>query len=133
MYRFHTDQEILEVVGDFLQKLADSDYNHNHRVEIIRSECRRFSRREIEDLTGGKPLYRMAEQMRKARKLKIFANQYWLKLSRGGKDLSPRKDLPYQVQEKELSNRKRGMKSLNVRREGGTGEDEGDQKSEGKG
>ena len=46
MDMYHTDQEILEVVKDFLQKLADSGYNHNHRVEIIRSWCRRFSRRE---------------------------------------------------------------------------------------
>ena len=36
MDALHTDQEIQEVVRDFLQKLADSGYNHIHRMEIIK-------------------------------------------------------------------------------------------------
>ena len=67
-------------------------------------------------------MYRTGDQMRAARKQKSFGNQYWFKSPRGGKDLSPRKDLPYKIQERELNERKRGKKSLNVRREGGTRE-----------
>ena len=72
-------------------------YSHTHRQEIIRSGCRRFYRRDIEHLTGGRPLYRTEAQMKAARKVNKFRNQYWFKLLRGGKDLSPRKDLPCPV------------------------------------
>ena len=54
---YHTEEERSAVVEDFIQKLVDSGYNLNHRQEILRSGCRKFCRRQIEHLTGGKPLY----------------------------------------------------------------------------
>ena len=71
----HTEEEITEVVQDYIQKLMDSGYNHNQRKEIIRSGCKKFCRRQIEDLTGGKQLYRTEGQMKAARKAKKLNNQ----------------------------------------------------------
>ena len=51
---YHTEEEMAKVVHDFLQKLADSGYNHPHMAEILRSGCGISFRRIIENITGGK-------------------------------------------------------------------------------
>ena len=118
------------MVRDFLQKLADSGYSHTLRMDIIKSGCRIYCRREIEDRTGGRPLYRTAEQMGAARMVKRFQNQSWFKTSRGGRNLTPRKDLPHKLQETELGKRLRQeMRSNNVRGEGGTSPEKKETKS----
>ena len=61
---YHTEEERSAVVEDFIQKLFDSGYNLNHRQEILRLGCRKFCRRQIEHLTGGKPLYRTEAQIK---------------------------------------------------------------------
>ena len=94
MDQFHTEEQREEIVQNFLQKLIDSGYNQEHRQEIIKSGCRKFSRRLIEDATGGRPLYRSVEQMRSARRVKSFNSNLWYKSPRGGKDISPKKDNP---------------------------------------
>ena len=71
---YHTEEERSAVVEDFIQKLVDSVYNLTHRQEILRSGCRKFCRRQIEHLTGGKPLYRMEAQIKAARKVKNYSN-----------------------------------------------------------
>ena len=99
------------MVRKYIQKLTDSGYNTNQRMEILRSGCVRFCRRQIEDLTGGRKLYRMEREMKSARKAKKFRNQYWFKSSRGGSQLTPKKDLPFNIQEKELTKRKRSRRT----------------------
>ena len=54
MDQHHTEEERDEVVKRFLQKLVDSGYNKEHREEIIKSGCKRFSRRLIQDATPPK-------------------------------------------------------------------------------
>ena len=81
----NTEEEITEVVQDYIQKLMDSGYSHNHRKEILRSGCEKFCRRQIEDLTGGRQLYWTKGQMKAARKAKKLSNQYLFKSSRGGR------------------------------------------------
>ena len=71
----HTEEERTEVVKDFIQKFTDSEYKHTHRQEILRSGCRKYCRRLIEHLTGGKQLYRSEDQMKAARVVKKLANQ----------------------------------------------------------
>ena len=83
----HTEEERTQIVQSFLQKLIDSWYNQDHREEIIKSGCRRYSRRLIEEATGGRPLYRSAEQMKTARRMKTFNNNLWYKSPRGGKEV----------------------------------------------
>ena len=61
MDHHHTEDQREVIVRSFLQKLIDSGYNQEHREEIIKSGCRRFSRRLIEEATGGRPLYRLVE------------------------------------------------------------------------
>ena len=61
---YHTEEERSAVVEDYIQKLVDSVYNLNHRQEILRLGCRKFCRRQIEHLTGGKPLYRTEAQIK---------------------------------------------------------------------
>ena len=102
------------VVTDFLQKLTDSGYNQTKRTEILKSGCKNFCRRMIEDRTGGRPLYRTDLQMKEARRIKKLKNQHWFKAARGGKDLTPKKDLPFNEQEAELNMRKKGRKHLKV-------------------
>ena len=74
MDKLHNEEEMEAVVGKFLQKLTDSGYKNSHRKEIIRSGCINFCRRQIEDRTGGKKLYRTETQMKEARKTKKHSN-----------------------------------------------------------
>ena len=46
--------------------------------------------------------------MKASRKTKKFNTQSWFKTSRGGKDLTPKKDRPFEVQEGERNRRKEG-------------------------
>ena len=67
--------------------------------------------------------------MKAARRMKNLTNQSWFKAPRGGRDLTPRKDLPHWIQEKELSKRTRSKyirKPLYVRIEGEVGEENSD-------
>ena len=113
MDELHNEEEMEAVVGKFLQKLTDSGYKNSHRKEIIRSGCINFCRRQIEDRTGGKKLYRTETQMKEARKAKKHSNQYWFKATRGGKDLTPRKDRPFEVQECERNRRRQNRVDRN--------------------
>ena len=101
----HTDEERKEIVVDFIQKLNDSGYRHIHRQEILRSGCRKYYRRLIQHVTGGRKLYRAEEEMKASRIVKKLQNQTWFKSQRGGKELTPRKDLPSRVQEENLKSR----------------------------
>ena len=47
-------------------------------------------------------MYRSAEEMAEGRRLKTLLNKTWFKSRRGGQALTPKKDLPYYVQEVEL-------------------------------
>ena len=81
---YHTEEERTAVVEDYLPKLADSGYNQDHRQEILRSGCKKFCMRQIEDITGGKLIYRREAKMKASRKSNKFNNQYCFKSPRGG-------------------------------------------------
>ena len=65
-------------MSDFIKKMADFGYSHQHRKEIIMSGCIRYFRQMIEQLTKGKRLYRRKEQMKAARKVKHLETQLGL-------------------------------------------------------
>ena len=60
----------------------------------------------MEQETGGRKLYRSAEEMAEGRRLKTLLNRTWFKSRRGGQSLTPKKDLPYNVQKVELETRR---------------------------
>ena len=97
--------------------MADSGYQHPVRKEVIKSALTKFYRQILEQETGGRQLYRSAEEMVEGRRLKTLLNRTWFKSRRGGQSLTPRKDLPFHVQKVELETRK--MK-LRMEKEEGT-------------
>ena len=88
----HTVQERVDVLGVFLQKLCDSNYDQNTREEIIKSGLRKFyrewNRREMES----KSLYRSKGEMLEARTTKQLFNKVWFKRKRGGRDIRAEKE-----------------------------------------
>ena len=102
----HSEKDKEDVIKDFLQKMADSGYQHPTRKEVIRSAVTKFYRQVLEQETGGRQIYRSSTDMAEARKLKSLANKTWFKSKRGGKSLTPRKSLPFTVQKDELEMRK---------------------------
>ena len=55
----------------------------------------------MEQESGGKRGYRSAEEMASARRLKNLTNKTWFRSKRGGIQVTPNKDLPQTVQNKE--------------------------------
>ena len=80
----HSEKDKEDVIKDFLQKMADSGYQHPTRKEIIRYAVTKFYRQVIEQETGGRQLYRSAQDMAETRKLKSLVNKTWFKSKRGG-------------------------------------------------
>ena len=62
-------------------------------------------------------MYRTEAQMKEARKNKKHSNQYWFKASRGGKEVTPRKDRPFVVQEEARNSRRQNKIKVNLPRE----------------
>ena len=106
----HTDADKQEVIKDFLQKLADSGYTHPTRKEIITSAVRKYYRQILEQETGGRQLYRSSQEMAEGRKMKALQNMSWFKSRRGGKSITPLKDLPHYTQEQELQERRMAIR-----------------------
>ena len=50
----HSQEEKKEIIGDFLQKMADSGYKHPSRKEIIKSAVKKYYRQLLEQETGGR-------------------------------------------------------------------------------
>ena len=122
----HSQEEKKEIIGDFLQKMADSGYKHPSRKEIIKSAVKKYYRQLLEQETGGRKLYRSAEDMAETRKMKSLMNRSWFKSKRGGSSITSRKDLPHIVQKQELDKRReRGgnKKDREVKEEPGNRED----------
>ena len=55
----------------------------------------------MEHESGGKRVYRSAEEMASARRLKELTNKTWFRSRRGGAQITPNKDLPWTVQNNE--------------------------------
>ena len=79
MDHLHTKEEKKEILGDFIQKMADSGYKHSTRKEIIKSAVTKFYRQVLEQETGGSNIYRSAEDMAESRRLKSLLGQTWFK------------------------------------------------------
>ena len=78
--------------------MADSGYKHTTRKEIIRSAVTKFYRQVLEQETGGRNIYRSAEDMAESRRLKSLLGQTWFKSKRGGLSATAVKDLPHYEQ-----------------------------------
>ena len=65
----HTWEDQRFVLSDFIQKMTDSGYDHLTRSEVIKSAAKKFYRQLMEQESGGKRLYRSAEDMAAARRL----------------------------------------------------------------
>ena len=95
----HTWEDQRFVLSDFIQKMADSGYDHPTRSEVIKSAIKKLYRQLMEQESGGRRLYRSAEDMAGARRLKELQNKTWFRSKRGGGGLTPSKDLPWKTQE----------------------------------
>ena len=102
----HSRQEQMEVMKDFLQKLCDSGYSHPTRMEIVKSAARKYYRQRMNQDAGGQRLYRSAEEMAGARRIKPLLNITWFKSKRGGHRVTPAKDVPQNYLEQEMVARK---------------------------
>ena len=60
-------------------------------------------------------MYRDEEEMKASRIVKKLQNQTWFKSQRGGKELTPRKDLPSRVQEENLKSRKDSWQTWQIK------------------
>ena len=106
----HCQSEILDIVKDHMQKLADSGYQHSTRMEITASAARKFFRQAMDQALGGRRLHRNAEEMAKSRTLKSLLNTTWFKSKRGGKEITAGKDVPQYQREAEMEARKSGSR-----------------------
>ena len=79
MDRHHSRQEQMVVINDFLQKLSDSGYSHPTRMEIAKSAIKKYFHQVMNQEGGGPRLYRSAEEMAGARKVKALLNKTWFK------------------------------------------------------
>ena len=93
--------------------MTDSGYNHQTRSEVIKSAAKKFYHQLIEQELGGKRLYRSAEDMAAARRLKDLTNKTWFQSKRGGANITPGKDLSWTTQIKEQQARKEERKRSN--------------------
>lgn len=90
----HKEPETKEVVTDYLQKLTDNDYDHNTRMEIVKSTTKKYFGQVMDQESGGRRLQRSASGMSKERTLKAFLTKNWYKSRRGGKNAMAAKDDP---------------------------------------
>ena len=51
--RLHTREEVVEIVGEFLTKMATSGYGESTRMEVIRSATVKYYREILKSETGG--------------------------------------------------------------------------------
>lgn len=70
--RKHLKKEILKILRKNSQKLIDSTYSPEVREEILRSGITQYHRLVLQDMEGGRSLYRSSEEMKKRRILKSF-------------------------------------------------------------
>ena len=106
MDKFHTMEERREVFKDFCQKMSDSGYEHSTRMEVAKSALKIYYRQILEQESGGRRMFRGSREMAEGRRLKQHLNKTWYKSSRGGKDVTSAKDLPWTSQEEEKEGRK---------------------------
>ena len=85
----HVWDDQKDVMMDFIQKMCDSGYDHQARMEVILSGVKKFYRQVIEQESGGRRIYRSQEDMASARRLKSFRNKTWFRNRRGGMKLTP--------------------------------------------
>ena len=79
----HTQQDKIDVLTTFLQKLQDAGYNHNTRLEIIKAGTIKYYRQLANQQQGGQRLYRSAHDMKKRRSIKGLETRTWFKSARG--------------------------------------------------
>ena len=115
MDREHTEAEKDDIVDDFLLKMCDSGYNHSARKEIIVSAVKKYYRQILEEETGGRKVYRSSDEMAETRKLKALNNLTWFKGKRGGRNVTPLKDLPFYNQKESLKNPGNGARKQEKR------------------
>ena len=90
----HTQEQRLEVLLKFSQKVSDSGYLKEVRKEILYSGITRYYRMVLLELAGGRKLYRSAQEMKESREMKPLKSKAWFKSQRGGSKVSSSKDHP---------------------------------------
>ena len=103
---YHPEPEVDIIIKDFLQKLTDSGYDPNTRMEIMKSAARKYFRQAMDQETGGRRLHRSAGEMSQGRALKSLQASTWFKSRRGGKEATAAKDIPQTQREMETIARK---------------------------
>ena len=95
MDRFHSIGEKREILQDYIQKMCDSGYSHETRMEIIKSGTRKYYRQVLQQETGGQRINRGPEEMWEKRRIKPLLNKSWYRSKRGGTKATAAKDLPF--------------------------------------
>ena len=98
--RAHTAKERLVDLDKFVQKLADSGYGKDTRKEILTAGIKRYYRLVLQQVNGGRSLYRSAREMAPKRSLKQLAPKTWFRPTRGGNKVSVAKDHPVPVHQR---------------------------------
>ena len=75
MDRQSSREERLNVLRKFSQKLEDSGYSRDVRQEIMKSGLTRYYRLVLQEIAGGRKLYRSAEEMKDGRSLKLHRSK----------------------------------------------------------
>ena len=92
--RAHTVEDRLGDVKALAQKMADSEYGKDTRQEILKAGIKRYYRLLLQEVAGGRSLYRTLEEMIPQRRVKQLKTRVWFKPTRGGTKLSQLKDHP---------------------------------------
>ena len=95
MDRLHSIEDKREVLRDYIQKMCDSGYSHDTRMEIIKSGTRKYYRQVLQQETGGQRINRGPEEMWEKRRIKPLLNKSWYRSKRGGTKATAAKDLPF--------------------------------------
>ena len=78
----------------FTQKLMDSGYGKSCRREILTSGIKRYYHLVLQEIAGGRSVYRSVQEMLPQRRIKLLKTKRWFKPLRGGTRVSGNKDFP---------------------------------------
>ena len=92
--RAHQVDERLKDITVLIQKMANSGYGRDMRKEILVAGIKRYYRLVLQELAGGRSLYRPLDEMAPQRRMKALKTRLWFKPTRGGTKVSQMKDHP---------------------------------------
>ena len=66
----HSLEDRMKDLSPFIQKLVDSGYGRDNRREILTSGIKRYYRLVLQEVSGGRSIYRTLEEMIPQRRIK---------------------------------------------------------------